>query len=123
MKTKHTILLPLAVALLGAGCAGTGPNTQVGALTGGVLGAIAGGIIGNLSLGAVDTSWVIAKVGDFDGDGKIDILWRNTASGAVALWLMNGTTLASAVDLGIVELDWNASGQRVHLLDRAAANP
>ncbi len=35
----------LAVAALLTGCVGTGPNTQQGAATGGVLGAIAGGLI------------------------------------------------------------------------------
>lgn len=50
MTTIHAgILLHFALALLGAGCSGTGPNTQAGAVTGGVLGAIAGGIIGNNS--------------------------------------------------------------------------
>jgi len=31
----------------------------------------------------------------FNGDGKADILWRNTSSGDVALWLMNGAAIAS----------------------------
>lgn len=47
MKTKSIILIPLGVALLSAGCVGTGPNTQEGAVAGGMLGAIAGAIIGN----------------------------------------------------------------------------
>ena len=29
-------------------------------------------------------------VGDFNGDGKTDIVWRNTTTGATAVWLMNG---------------------------------
>ncbi len=29
---------------------------------------------------------------DFDGDGKSDILWKNAATGDVAIWLMNGTS-------------------------------
>ncbi len=47
MKTKNLIYLPLTLSLFCAGCVGTGPNTQQGAVTGGVLGAIAGGIIGS----------------------------------------------------------------------------
>lgn len=35
------------IALLTAGCVGTGPNTQQGAVAGGVIGAIAGAVIGN----------------------------------------------------------------------------
>ncbi len=41
-----------------------------------------------------DASWSIAGVGDFDGDGNADILWRG-ADGSVTAWLMNGTTVAS----------------------------
>ncbi|HEY0838525.1 MAG TPA: FG-GAP-like repeat-containing protein [Azospirillum sp.] len=34
--------------------------------------------------------------GDFDGDGKADILWHNLQSGNVSMWLMDGTTVTSA---------------------------
>ena len=30
---------------------------------------------------------------DFDGDGKVDILWRNSSTGVNALWLMNDSAL------------------------------
>src|SRR5205807_8813261 len=40
-----------------------------------------------------DPNWKIAGVGDFDGDGKADILWRNSARGQNYLYLMNGTTI------------------------------
>lgn len=32
--------------------------------------------------------------GDFDGDGKVDVLWHNSSTNANAMWLMNGTTFA-----------------------------
>ncbi len=40
-----------------------------------------------------DASWSVAGIGDFDGDGKSDILWRN-ANGTLATWLMNGATIS-----------------------------
>jgi hypothetical protein len=45
--------------------------------------------------------------GDFDGDGKADILWRHATTGAVAMRLMNGATISSDVSVGIVgDPDW-----------------
>ena len=49
MKTNYLNLLPITALLLCAGCVGSGPNTQQGAVSGGALGAIAGAIIGNNS--------------------------------------------------------------------------
>jgi hypothetical protein len=53
MNTKPIFSI-FAAAALCAGCEGTGPNTQNGAVTGGALGALAGGIIGHNS-GSHDT--------------------------------------------------------------------
>lgn len=50
MHSKQTLALTVAAALC-AGCVGTGPNTQNGAVAGGALGALAGAIIGNNSGG------------------------------------------------------------------------
>jgi hypothetical protein len=57
---------------------------------------------------AVSADWQISAVKDFNGDGKSDILWRNS-SGVMAEWNMNGTTLASGglVNGGaVVPHDW-----------------
>ena len=43
-----------------------------------------------------DASWKVVEIGDFDGDGKSDILWRND-SGAMAEWLMNGSQVTASV--------------------------
>src|SRR6267143_1700749 len=40
-----------------------------------------------------DLNWTIAGTGDFDGDGKADILWRNTSTGQNYIYLMNGSTI------------------------------
>jgi len=45
-------------------------------------------------IGAVPSSdWIILGVGDFDGDGKADILWRNTVTGDINVWFLDGTTI------------------------------
>jgi hypothetical protein len=51
MRKTALLVSTLALSLLGAGCVGTGPNTQQGAVTGGMLGALAGAIIGHNSSG------------------------------------------------------------------------
>ncbi len=45
---------------------------------------------------APDASWHIVEIGDFNGDGKSDIVWRND-NGAVAEWLMNGSAITQTV--------------------------
>jgi hypothetical protein len=44
--------------------------------------------------------------GDFDGDGTMDLLWRNSSTGEVYIWLMDGLSSPSKKSLGTVALDW-----------------
>ena len=36
-------------------------------------------------------NWKLSATGDFSGDGKADILWRNTTSQKLVIWTMNGS--------------------------------
>jgi hypothetical protein len=55
-------------------------------------------------------SWQVAGVGDFDADGKSDILWRHAVAGDNVIWLMDGTLLkpASAATTKLANLSWQA---------------
>ena len=59
----------------------------------------------------VPIAWTIAGTGDHDGDGKADILWRNTATGDDYLFIMNGLTIASQGYLPNVPAPWTVTRQ------------
>ena len=64
---------------------------------------------------APDASWSVAGVGDLDGDGRQDVLWRNS-SGEVTAWLMNGSTIVSSGDISsggvavMPDASWSIAG-------------
>ncbi len=59
-----------------------------------------------------DSSWQIAGTGDFNADKKADILWRNSSTGQLAIWEMDGTTLLAGT--GFISanpgLGWQVAG-------------
>jgi hypothetical protein len=59
----------------------------------------------------MDTSWQVKGSGDFDGDGKADILWQKS-DGTVVIWLMNASgAIASSANLGVLSPStWSLSG-------------
>ena len=60
-------------------------------------------------VGSAPTSWSIVETGDFNGDGKSDILWQDT-SGNVAMWFMNGVQVAQSAGVGTVPTVWSIQG-------------
>jgi kumamolisin len=48
--------------------------------------------------------------GDFNGDGKQDILWRNTKTGEVDVWFMNGASVIAKAKVGTLGLEWKIAG-------------
>jgi hypothetical protein len=40
-----------------------------------------------------ELAWQIVAVGDYDGDGKSDLLWRNSSTGQNYLYPMDGATI------------------------------
>jgi hypothetical protein len=62
-----------------------------------------------------DTNWRIAGTGDFDGDGKLDVLWRYYGGGQIqgwnVIWHLNGETIARyGFPTAVADLDWKIDG-------------
>ena len=68
-----------------------------------------GQVTGSSGLGNVTSNFVVQAVGDFNGDGAIDILWRDTNSGALSIWFTNGTQVTSAAVVGALPSNWNVA--------------
>jgi hypothetical protein len=51
----------------------------------------------------------VVGTGDFNADGKADILWQNV-NGSVAIWEMNGTTPIAETVVQAVTPDWHVVG-------------
>ena len=47
---------------------------------------------GYADLPTVPGPWEIVGIGDFKGDGKSHILWRNPSTGRATVWYMDGAT-------------------------------
>ena len=78
------------------------------------LGNANGGFTGNFANADLnlDNSWSVAGVGDFDGDGKADILWRNN-EGTVTDWLgtANGSWVGNFDNANVsLTTDWQIVG-------------
>ena len=60
-----------------------------------------------------DLNWQIVGTGDFNSDGKTDILWRHKTTGQNALWFMNGATYSGYAYLdSVLDLNWQIVGPK-----------
>ncbi|MEO9113702.1 MAG: MBG domain-containing protein, partial [Lacunisphaera sp.] len=51
----------------------------------------------------------VKALGDFDGDGKADLVWSNAGNGERSMWLMNGGGMKAGATLGFVPMEWVVS--------------
>jgi len=66
-------------------------------------------IIGNTALGTLPDYWLIADTGDYTGDLRDDILWRDDA-GTIVLWEMNGPTIVDNTAVNTIPTSWHIVG-------------
>ena len=56
-----------------------------------------------------DTNWRIVGSGDFDRDGRADLVWQHQVTGQSSVWFMNGTTQVRGTLLsppGVADTNW-----------------
>src|SRR3546814_6873573 len=53
--------------------------------------------------------WIGAGIADFNGDGRADILWRNTVTGYNTIW-RSGSSATGQVVTGVGGQDWKIAG-------------
>jgi hypothetical protein len=65
-----------------------------------------------------DTNWRIVATGDYNGDGKADLIWRHQVTGMMAAWLMNGTAVSESVFITpdtVADTGWKIVGPKKKL--------
>ena len=67
-------------------------------------------VVGAGSPGTAASPWTISETGDFNGDGKTDILWYNTTTGQVVLWFLNGASVIGGGSPGSAPSPWQIQG-------------
>lgn len=68
-------------------------------------------ISGEPLLSVPNSAWAIEGIGDYDGDGQDDLVWRNETTGQNSVWLMDGTQRAGSVALDTVTgTGWQIQG-------------
>jgi len=66
-------------------------------------------LIGGGGIGNFGPAWHVKGTGDYNGDGRADVLWQND-DGTVVIWEMDGTTLTGGGAIGNFGPAWHAIG-------------
>lgn len=69
------------------------------------------------------TSAAFAATWDFDDAGRADIIWRNLTTNAIAIWLMNGPTIAPYFEANAFEYHAVSERRPLKVFFVASAGP
>jgi hypothetical protein len=73
-----------------------------------------GHVTAEIQLPAAPSGAGVVGTGDYDGNGVADLLWENTSTGALTLWLLNGGAVAATGALDRSSLpaaeEWHVGG-------------
>jgi hypothetical protein len=89
----------------------TNPNSGLAGLWIGTIESIHGGRQYQYEyFNQSDPTWQVQGVGDFNGDGRSDILWRNTASGDISIWNSNNSNGFTYQTISQGDQSWQVQG-------------
>jgi hypothetical protein len=85
----------------------TGSAVQVWAMQGGHVSS-------QIALPAAPIGARVVGTGDYDGNGAADLVWENSSTGALTLWLLNGGVVGATGTLDRSSLpsaeEWHVGG-------------
>ncbi|MBR0757879.1 VCBS repeat-containing protein [Bradyrhizobium jicamae] len=66
-------------------------------------------VTANPQIGTINATagWGYAGNGDFNGDGKTDLLFLNSTTNGVAIWQMDGTQVTASPQIGTIAAGWH----------------
>jgi len=74
-----------------------------------------GGVAANPTLFAEPAEWQVQGIGDFNGDGTSDVLWRNVNTGQFTEWFMSNGGVGDVAQLFTEPAEWQV--QRIGNFD------
>lgn len=67
--------------------------------------------IPSYDIGSHGSNWPVSGIGDFNGDGTSDVLWRSPGTSQVDQWQMSNGHWAKSIDMGATKgADWQLAG-------------